>query len=67
MKTVAKARIQCVVDIPVDNWSATDTFESLSPIVKREGVRKIQKLIDAAGGIIIGEPKAIFVVVEETT
>lgn len=67
MKTVARARIQCVVDIPVDNWSATDTFDSLSPIVKREGIRKIQKLIGDAGGVIIGEPKAIFVVVEEST
>lgn len=64
-KPTVKARIQCVVDIPVDHWDANSKFADLATIVKREGANKLHNLIKQQGGAIIGEPTCIFVVIEE--
>lgn len=65
MSVKMKTRIRCVVDIPVDAWSPKTTFEELAETVKKEGRNILEKAIREIGGSVFGEPKSVFVIIEE--
>lgn len=65
-KTSINARIQCVVQLPVGKWDGKqlDT-DALLEQIKREGVEKLNHALKSHGGVVYGEPKVIFMVLEE--
>jgi len=67
-----KARMSCTIDIFVDTWGGNGNvdLDKLSEQVKREGLNKLQILIDQHQSInakiIKDSPKVQFIIVEET-
>ena len=65
MSKSVKVRVRCVVDVPIGQWSADSTMEELSKIAIREGLEKLQQMVQKEGGAVYGTPKPVFVMVEE--
>lgn len=60
----AVARIRVEVEVTVGSWSEEATFSTLKDQVKREGIQIIRNALLGKGSVV-GEPKCLFVVVNE--
>lgn len=59
------AQIKCEVTIPVDCWSEKSSFCELRETAATEGIEKLRKIIRESGGSISGNPKCVFVIMNE--
>lgn len=61
-----KARVQCTIDVPVGVWAGGQTdMDALAEQVRREGANIVIRAMKAVSGVIIGEPKVVFIVFSE--
>lgn len=61
-----RARVQCTVDIPVGVWGGGNTdLDALAEQVRREGLEKVRKMIQAGQGRVVGEPRVTFIILTE--
>lgn len=62
-----KARIRCVVDVPVGVWGGSGSvdLDALAEQVRREGKEIVTRFSREAGGAVVGEPKVLFLLLEE--
>ncbi len=66
MSQQIKARVQCVVDIPVGTWSGgkeVDTL-ALTEQIRNEGRSILISMLKEKGGVVIGHPTVSIIFVD---
>lgn len=61
-----KARVQCTIEVPVGTWGGGMTdMDKLTEQVRREGRLIVLKAAKDVGGVVVGDPRVFFVVLNE--